>query len=57
VPPVLLGHPSRLAEVQERLAADGAEADGSKPAAFAKLIEDELAKWAKVARAANIQPQ
>jgi tripartite-type tricarboxylate transporter receptor subunit TctC len=44
-------------EVQERLAADGAEAVGSAPAAFAALIKDELDKWAKVARAANIQPQ
>jgi tripartite-type tricarboxylate transporter receptor subunit TctC len=48
-----LGRP----EIQERLATDGAEAVGSTPSAFAQLIKDELEKWAKVARDANIQPQ
>jgi tripartite-type tricarboxylate transporter receptor subunit TctC len=44
-------------EVQERLAADGAEPVGSTPAEFAALIKTELDKWAKVARAANIRPE
>jgi tripartite-type tricarboxylate transporter receptor subunit TctC len=44
-------------EMKERLAADGAEPVGSTPAEFARLIADELEKWRKVARAANIQPQ
>jgi tripartite-type tricarboxylate transporter receptor subunit TctC len=48
-----LGRP----DVQERLATDGAEAVGSTPAAFAKQIQDELVKWAKVARDAKIEPQ
>jgi tripartite-type tricarboxylate transporter receptor subunit TctC len=44
-------------EVQERLAADGAEPVGSTPAEFAALIKTELQKWAEVARAANIRPE
>ena len=42
-------------EVKERLANDGAEAAGGSPAVFAKLIKDELVKWAEVARVANIR--
>ncbi|MDB5601939.1 MAG: hypothetical protein JWN71_3983 [Xanthobacteraceae bacterium] len=45
------------ADVKERLAADGAEGVGSTPAEFAALIKEELEKWAKVAKAANIEPQ
>jgi tripartite-type tricarboxylate transporter receptor subunit TctC len=45
------------AALKERLAADGAEAVGGTPAAFATLIRDELDKWAKVARAVRIEPQ
>ncbi len=44
-------------EVRERLANDGAEAAGGTAAAFAKLIQDELVKWAEVARAANIKAE
>jgi len=44
------------ADVNARLAADGAEPVGSTPGAFAALIKDELGKWSEVARAANIQP-
>jgi tripartite-type tricarboxylate transporter receptor subunit TctC len=47
----------KLPDVKERLASDGAEAVGSTPVAFAALIRDELEKWAKVARAAKIEPQ
>ena len=43
-------------EMSNRLAADGAEAIGNSPAEFAELIKLELEKWAKVARAAKIQP-
>jgi tripartite-type tricarboxylate transporter receptor subunit TctC len=45
------------ADVKERLAADGAEGVGSTPAEFAALIKEELDKWARVAKAANIEPQ
>ncbi len=44
-------------EMKEKLSADGAEPVGSTPAEFAKLIKDELEKWTRVARAANIEPQ
>jgi tripartite-type tricarboxylate transporter receptor subunit TctC len=42
-------------EVKDRLAADGAEPVGSTPAELAALIKADLEKWAKIARAANIQ--
>jgi len=44
-------------EVIARLAQDGAEPVGSKPAEFAALIKSELQKWADVARVANIQAE
>jgi len=44
-------------EVKERLAADGAEPVGSTAAEFTELIRNEVAKWARVARAANIRPE
>jgi tripartite-type tricarboxylate transporter receptor subunit TctC len=47
----------RLPDVGERLAADGAEPVANTPGAFAALIRDELDKWAKVAKAANIRPE
>jgi tripartite-type tricarboxylate transporter receptor subunit TctC len=47
----------KLPDVKVRLVNDGAEAAGSTPAEFAKLIKDELEKWAAVAKAANIQPE
>lgn len=46
-----------LPDVKERLAADGAEAVGSTPEAFAVLIKSELARWAMVAKNAGIQPE
>jgi tripartite-type tricarboxylate transporter receptor subunit TctC len=44
-------------DVKMRLATDGAEAAGGTSADFAKLIKEELAKWAEVARAANIRAE
>jgi tripartite-type tricarboxylate transporter receptor subunit TctC len=44
-------------DVKERLAHDGAEAAGGAPDDFAKLIRDELKKWAEVARIANIRAE
>jgi tripartite-type tricarboxylate transporter receptor subunit TctC len=43
--------------VRERLAQDSAEPIGSSPAEFAALIKAELEKWARIARAANIQEE
>jgi tripartite-type tricarboxylate transporter receptor subunit TctC len=40
--------------MRDRLAADGAEAVGSTPAAFADYVRNEIAKWAKVVRAAGL---
>jgi tripartite-type tricarboxylate transporter receptor subunit TctC len=47
----------RAGDVRERLAADGAEPVGSSPDEFAAFIRAEIAKWAKVAKAAGIQPE
>jgi tripartite-type tricarboxylate transporter receptor subunit TctC len=47
----------RTKEMKERLAADGAEPVGNTPAEFAAHIQDEMKKWAAVARAAKIEPQ
>lgn len=47
----------KLKEVQDRLASDGAEPVGSTPADFARFIRDELDKWTRVARIANIKAE
>jgi tripartite-type tricarboxylate transporter receptor subunit TctC len=44
-------------EMKERLALDGAEPLGTTAAEFGAHIKSELEKWARVARAANIEPQ
>jgi tripartite-type tricarboxylate transporter receptor subunit TctC len=45
-------------QLRARFEADGAEATWSNtPGEFAALIRDEVKKWAKVAKAANIKPQ
>ena len=47
----------RTDEMKERLAVDGAEPQGSTPEEFGALIRSELEKWARVTRAAGIEPQ
>jgi tripartite-type tricarboxylate transporter receptor subunit TctC len=47
----------RSDEMRERLAVDGAEPQGSTPEEFGALIKSELEKWARVTRAAGIEPQ
>ncbi len=47
----------RARETKDRLAADGAEPLGSTPEEFGAFIRRELDKWARVARAAGIEPQ
>lgn len=47
----------RVADVKDRLAADGADAVGSRPEAFAAFIRAETAKWAKVVKTAGIRPE
>ena len=45
----------RKPEVQEKLIALGFEPEGNSPAEFAAQMKSELAKWAKVIKAANIR--
>ena len=44
-------------KLKERLAAVGGTPLVGSPADFGKLIADEVEKWGKVARAANIKPE
>lgn len=44
-------------EVIERLAPDGGEAVGSTPEEFGRHLAAEIARWRKVAQAADIKPQ
>ncbi len=44
-------------DVKKRLLNDGAEPVGSSPAEFAAYIRSETEKWAKVIKAAGIQPE
>ena len=44
-------------DIKSRLAADGADTVGSSPDEFARYIQSELVKWAKVARDAGLQPE
>jgi tripartite-type tricarboxylate transporter receptor subunit TctC len=47
----------RLPDVSSRLVNDGAEVVASTPDEFGAFIKAETAKWAKVAKAAGIQPE
>jgi tripartite-type tricarboxylate transporter receptor subunit TctC len=47
----------RSADVQAKYAKQGVVADPMEPAAFAKLIKDEIAKWADVVKKAKVQVQ
>ena len=63
-PPVIVERLSReimkvsaMPDVRERLAALGAEPVGNTPAEFARYIRSEIAKWAKVIKAAGIKAE
>jgi tripartite-type tricarboxylate transporter receptor subunit TctC len=45
----------KSAEMQEKLAAQGFIPDGSGPPAFAAYVKDEIAKYAKIVKDANIK--
>ena len=47
----------RSPELKERLAADGSDAVGSTPQQFGEHLRAEIAKWARVVKAAKIQPE
>ena len=47
----------RAPEVAERIVQQGVEINTSSPSAFANFLRAEIAKWAKVVRAAGIEPQ
>ena len=44
-------------DLRERLAADGGEAVGSSAPEFRAFIQNEIAKWAKVVKAAGLKPE
>lgn len=44
-------------QIKERLAGDGADPVGDTPEQFARFIQSELVKWAKVARDAGIKQE
>jgi tripartite-type tricarboxylate transporter receptor subunit TctC len=45
----------QAADVRERLATQGAEPVGNTPEQFTAQMKTDLAKWAKVVKAANIK--
>ena len=44
-------------DVREKLAAAGIEPAGGSAMQFADFIQSEMARWAKVAQAAGVQPE
>ena len=48
---------TRLPEVRAQFAAQGADPVGSSAAEFGRYIRTEVAKWAKVAKAANLRAE
>lgn len=44
-------------DVRERFASDGFEPAGQGPAEFAKFLREEIAKWARVVKMADIKPE
>jgi tripartite-type tricarboxylate transporter receptor subunit TctC len=46
---------AKSAEMQEKLASQGFIPDGSGSAAFASYVKDEIAKYAKIVKDANIK--
>jgi tripartite-type tricarboxylate transporter receptor subunit TctC len=50
-------HATRIPDMKEKLASMAMEPVNSTPEAFAKVIREESATWAKVIKAAGIKPQ
>jgi tripartite-type tricarboxylate transporter receptor subunit TctC len=53
----LIAEAMRTPEMQERLKAEGADAVVNTPEAFTKLINDEIERWSKLAKAINLRPE
>ena len=47
----------RVPDVRDRFASDGFEPAGQGPAEFAKFLREEIAKWARVVKTADIKPE
>jgi tripartite-type tricarboxylate transporter receptor subunit TctC len=47
----------RVVEVRDRFAADGFDPVGSTPEEFGQFIRDEIPKWAKLVKSANIRAE
>jgi tripartite-type tricarboxylate transporter receptor subunit TctC len=47
----------RTPEMQARLKTEGADAVVSSPDVFQKLINDEIERWSKLAKAINLKPE
>jgi tripartite-type tricarboxylate transporter receptor subunit TctC len=44
-------------DIKEKLLAQGSEGVGGTPEALGKTVDDELARWGKLVRDANIKPE
>ena len=47
----------RSSDLKDRMSAEGLQPVGNTPAEFSAYLKAEMAKWAKVVKAANIKPQ
>jgi tripartite-type tricarboxylate transporter receptor subunit TctC len=53
----LIAEGMRSPEMQERLKTEGADAVVSTPREFQRLIDSEIERWTKLAKAINLQPE
>ena len=53
----LIADGMRTPEMQERLKTEGADAVVNTPEVFQKLINDEIERWTKLAKAINLKPE
>ena len=50
-------HVLLLADVKEKLAVQGIEAQGGTPAGFSAFLKSEIPKWTKVVRESGAKPE
>jgi len=53
---IIVGNVGRDPEARRRFAADGAEAVGGSPSAFAAFLKADYDKWRQVVNEAGIRP-